>query len=426
MTIEQILFGLFALLAVISAAFMVISPTRNAVHSALALVVTMASLAFLFLMLDAPFLAMIQITVYAGAIMVLFIFVIMLLGAEKLDVRETKFSWFFGVGATLVIALAASIFIPFLLINVEATEPPSADPRVRVVHAATDVPAVEIALNSDVIASGLEFLHASGYVDVPAGDYSVTVTPEGGAPITTSVSLAAGTAQTVIAYGVGSTISFAVVADDLSTIGEARSSRLMAFNAWQPDAPVSIVDFGSEFDPNDTTTLVGELAYGTASSPMIVEEGSYAWSFISGVDVPEVDGESVVAQMGDFDLERDQSQLIILAAERQFDETLRATVAPFGVEARAAFGSPRAIGTLLFIDYMLPFQLLAVLLLASMVGAIVLTRHHVVPTKQRDNVRRKVSRPLTNVIASQVGHEVAQSDTPQLPAETDQREPAGD
>ncbi len=52
----------------------------NAVHSALFLIVTMGCIAFLFLLLNAPFLAMIQITVYTGAIMVLFLFVIMLLG----------------------------------------------------------------------------------------------------------------------------------------------------------------------------------------------------------------------------------------------------------------------------------------------------------------------------------------------------------
>ena len=55
----------------------------NAVHSALFLIVTMGCIAFLFLLLNAPFLAMIQITVYTGAIMVLFLFVIMLLGSER-------------------------------------------------------------------------------------------------------------------------------------------------------------------------------------------------------------------------------------------------------------------------------------------------------------------------------------------------------
>lgn len=56
---------------------------RNAVYSALFLIMDFAVVAVFFLMLGAPFIAMAQVTVYAGAIMVLFLFVIMLLGADK-------------------------------------------------------------------------------------------------------------------------------------------------------------------------------------------------------------------------------------------------------------------------------------------------------------------------------------------------------
>src|SRR5215470_7026763 len=80
---ELFWFGLVGLVAIISAIFMLLSD--NAVHSALFLIVTMACIAFLFLLLNAPFLAMIQVTVYTGAIMVLFLFVIMLLGSERLQ-----------------------------------------------------------------------------------------------------------------------------------------------------------------------------------------------------------------------------------------------------------------------------------------------------------------------------------------------------
>lgn len=58
--------------------------SRNAVHSALFLVLNFTAIAFLYVVLGAPFIAMVQIAVYAGAIMVLFLFVIMLLGAEQL------------------------------------------------------------------------------------------------------------------------------------------------------------------------------------------------------------------------------------------------------------------------------------------------------------------------------------------------------
>ena len=62
--------------------------TRNAVYTALFLVANFSLVAVLYLVLGAPFLAMAQVTVYAGAIMVLFLFVIMLLGAEKLPGGE--------------------------------------------------------------------------------------------------------------------------------------------------------------------------------------------------------------------------------------------------------------------------------------------------------------------------------------------------
>jgi len=85
--LETIVFAILALIAVAAAVLTITS--RNAVHSALFLVVVMSSLAVFFLGLWAPFVAMVQVAVYAGAIMVLFLFVIMLLGAEKIGARET-------------------------------------------------------------------------------------------------------------------------------------------------------------------------------------------------------------------------------------------------------------------------------------------------------------------------------------------------
>ena len=82
MSVDLILFLVLALVAIAAAAGMLIS--RNAVYSALFLVINFAAVAVFYLLLGAPFIAMAQITVYAGAIMVLFLFVIMLLGAERL------------------------------------------------------------------------------------------------------------------------------------------------------------------------------------------------------------------------------------------------------------------------------------------------------------------------------------------------------
>ena len=76
-----VLFLILATIAVFSAISMLTS--KNAVHSALFLILNFAVIAVFYLILNAPFLAAVQITVYAGAIMVLFLFVIMLLGAEE-------------------------------------------------------------------------------------------------------------------------------------------------------------------------------------------------------------------------------------------------------------------------------------------------------------------------------------------------------
>jgi NADH-quinone oxidoreductase subunit J len=85
---ETLLFWLLAVIALIAAASMVIQ--RNPVHSALFLIITLLSLAGLFFLLHAHFLAVIQIIVYAGAIMVLFLFVIMLLDIRRVEAAPSR------------------------------------------------------------------------------------------------------------------------------------------------------------------------------------------------------------------------------------------------------------------------------------------------------------------------------------------------
>jgi NADH-quinone oxidoreductase subunit J len=85
---ELIVFIFLALTAIGTGAGMLLS--RHAVYAALFLVLNFATVAILYLLLDAPFVALSQVTVYAGAIMVLFLFVIMLLGSEQLP---GEFRW---------------------------------------------------------------------------------------------------------------------------------------------------------------------------------------------------------------------------------------------------------------------------------------------------------------------------------------------
>jgi NADH-quinone oxidoreductase subunit J len=85
---ETLLFWLLAVIALIAAAMMITQ--RNPVHSALFLIITLLSLAGLFLLLSAHFLAVIQVIVYAGAIMVLFLFVIMLLDIRRVEAAPSR------------------------------------------------------------------------------------------------------------------------------------------------------------------------------------------------------------------------------------------------------------------------------------------------------------------------------------------------
>jgi NADH-quinone oxidoreductase subunit J len=88
MTFELAIFFLFAAIAVIFALMVVVH--RNPVVGALSLVVSFFALAVMYVLLDAPFMAALQVIVYAGAIMVLFLFVIMLLNLGHEEEGPTR------------------------------------------------------------------------------------------------------------------------------------------------------------------------------------------------------------------------------------------------------------------------------------------------------------------------------------------------
>ena len=109
---ELAIFLVMAVTAIACAVAMVLS--SNAVHSALFLVLNFTAVAVLYLLLQAPFLAMIQITVYAGAIMVLFLFVIMLLGAERGMEERDAIRWQRPVAIVLgLLLLVGAVFVFF-------------------------------------------------------------------------------------------------------------------------------------------------------------------------------------------------------------------------------------------------------------------------------------------------------------------------
>ena len=112
-----ILFLVFGTICVAGALNLLIQ--RHPINSALSLVVVMGSLAVEYLLLGAEFVAAVQVIVYAGAIMVLFVFVIMLLNAgEEERTPGSRIAMVFGIPGMLV----GSILIAWVLLNNSATQ----------------------------------------------------------------------------------------------------------------------------------------------------------------------------------------------------------------------------------------------------------------------------------------------------------------
>jgi NADH-quinone oxidoreductase subunit J len=107
--LDNVVFWVFAPISVGSAVGMLV--VRNAVHAALFLIVNFFTLAVMYLLLDAPFLFAVQIVVYTGAIMVLFLFVIMLLGVDRGDPIRDRLSWQRGLVYVLAGGLVAELFV---------------------------------------------------------------------------------------------------------------------------------------------------------------------------------------------------------------------------------------------------------------------------------------------------------------------------
>src|SRR3954463_7932356 len=103
---------------------------RNPVHSALSLIMTLLSLAGLYLMLYAPFVAGVQIILYAGGIMVLFLFVIMLVNIERAQ-REFVFNQQWQVGVVAGLALGALFLFVYKKGSAISPANPAAPPETQ-------------------------------------------------------------------------------------------------------------------------------------------------------------------------------------------------------------------------------------------------------------------------------------------------------
>jgi NADH-quinone oxidoreductase subunit J len=111
---NEIGFYIIAAVAVASALGVVLF--RNPVYSMLSLIVNLLSLALFFLLLEAIFLATVQVLIYAGAVMVLFLFVVTMLAPEATDGGEgrSRMLWQWGAAAGLAVILAGSLIFAVL------------------------------------------------------------------------------------------------------------------------------------------------------------------------------------------------------------------------------------------------------------------------------------------------------------------------
>lgn len=112
-----VIFYLLAVLLVVSSLLVVF--LRNVVHCAMALVTALLLIAILFVTLNAPMVGILQVMVYAGAIMVLFLFVIMFLNPAELE-RQRGLWWGFG---TILSLMLAGVLITLFVRDDLAEEP---------------------------------------------------------------------------------------------------------------------------------------------------------------------------------------------------------------------------------------------------------------------------------------------------------------
>jgi NADH-quinone oxidoreductase subunit J len=390
MTLELMIFVIVAAVAIFSAAFMLIS--RNAVHSALFLVTNFLCVAFFYVMLNAPFLGMIQITVYAGAIMVLFVFVIMLLGAERLSDEEPRYPWLVPAAAGLTTIFLVVAFVSIVQGNVGLLQPVPHAPQVRFVHASAGVPAVDVYLNNDRVAHDVTYRQATDFAEAKAGQYNLQVFPactesdplkcadpiqSGTVPLQTlPASLDSDTTTTFVMAGAPGQLQLLAVPTDLSALDDESTLRLTAVNALPGSGLASLVklDPAAPTDSKKAQVLAPDVKYGAASQALILPQGDYSLAWLSN-------NSELAVLPPDLALKNKTHELLILAPEIPASQAeARPTVIRIdpAVRTREAFGSPQDIGLTLFSSYLLPFELLSLLLLAAMVGAIILTREEVI------------------------------------------------
>lgn len=413
-------------LAIAAAVMMLLSD--NAVHSALFLILVMVCIAFMFLMLNASFLALIQITVYAGAIMVLFLFVIMLLGSEKLkgdpkpdEGAPRRFRWF--VPLTFALSLGLLFSFGFVVINAQsnADNAPKAAPIVRVLNAWGDTTPVSVTVDGVLVAEGLSQGSSTVWFPISEAGAAIGIVPEaGGEAVTLDVQVAPGEAAAVIAYGTGAAPELRTVAQNAGTVYPPAQSRVQFINLSESRPTLQVLEQTGGF-VDTISALVPAIELGQLSE--VIQHDAITVDFAL-VDPARPD--TTIYRIDDFQFHDNETDLLVIMDVVGSEGAVRTVLAPFRAPAEAPFGTPQQVGYSLVTTFMLPFQVIGLLLLASLIGVIVLAQRSARP-RARQPQRRVVSRPLTQVIAAQVGQEVtAAAETPRLPDSAEPAPGAGD
>ena len=402
---EVYLFVAVGTIAVIAAMMMLIS--ENAVHSALFLILNFACVAFMYLMLDAPFLAMVQIAVYAGAIMVLFLFVIMLLGAESSESRLSSMKAVPGsrlhtpVAVLLTMILLLTVGIAIAQENVDFIEDDGAEPLVRVANYTYFAPRLNVLLDATLTVEGLQFGKSSEHLRLTAGEHTLTLVDAETGAIVLESTLTLEADQTVSALVTGiDEATLTTFAEDLTQLAD-NQTRVSVFNAT--GEAVSLQDTGSPFGSKDDSRLVvADVPANSISAPIVVNSGeSDSLRFIAAENGALGEDAASLFNIVEAEFVRDTHHLIVLTDQPNASEPFAYYLA---TDTAQQFGSPKAVGQILFTKYLLPLQVVGLVLLAALVGVIVLSQRQVstVEVRARRPERRRVSRPLTSVIANQV------------------------
>src|SRR5258708_23322072 len=334
-------------------------------------------------MLNAAFLAMIQITVYAGAIMVLFMFVIMLLGADKLSEVTRIYRWVAPVAAILTAVFLVLAILVVVQANIAQFKPVPPQPQVRAVHALYNGPAIDLYVNNNRVYRSVSYEESTDFISVAPGKYTVNVYPActtpGNCPdpiaskmkplVSFPITLEPNAVATYVISGTPDAVKVLSIPTDLSTLSDENSLRLIAANALPGDA-VSLV----KVDPGnaaDLQPLTPPLASGQVSETVALAKGRYnlVWKR----------GDERLSVLTDISFQPKTSVLLILDQEqvtRQATPRIK-TIQLAPVRTDELYGSPQQIGFSLLGPFLLPFELVSLLLLAAMVGAIILTREEV-------------------------------------------------